>query len=117
MNQRGIAGRININHLEKRVIRPISFLGGCALATPPSNPVYIPGIPKVNAEILGPELSGSLRPQFSVISRYDRATDINCVPTTTRLDASSFANAPQWIGPDGTVAQINNLVSLDHACK
>jgi hypothetical protein len=55
--------------------------------------------------------------RFSVIPRYDRATDDGCVFTTTRLDANSFANAPQWRDSWGTVQTENNALGLDHACK
>lgn len=108
-----------INHLEKRTVSSIlSSIQGCSLATPSGSPVrVIPQYPKPSVSILRPDQSGNLEPRFSVIPRYGRATRINYVPTITRLDANSFANAPAWIGGDGKVRRSNNLLTIDHACK
>lgn len=69
-------------------------------------------------QIYKPDLAGNLPASFSVISRYDRATTIGCVVTTTRLSASEFSQAPGWTDYGKEVDDgENNRISPDHACK
>ncbi|KAI9692688.1 MAG: hypothetical protein M1820_009438 [Bogoriella megaspora] len=88
----------------------------CALTTPPTQPLTRPAYPYPYPDLLQDEQAGLMNPAYSVISRYDRATSINGLFTTTRLDANSFANAPHWDDYlRSREGNKNNDVSLDHA--
>jgi hypothetical protein len=116
--KRSIAGRLVMNRFEKRADSlTISSLGGCALTTPAAHPLTRPGWPSVYYDMIVPDQAGVAPVAYSVISRYDRATSIGCVFTTTRLDANGFVGAPQWADYNLNFWPDNNGASLDHACK
>lgn len=76
-----------------------------------------PAWPAITKDIMVPDNKGNLPASFQSLSRYDRATNIGCVFTTTRLDVAAFTNAPAFTDYSGKVFRNNNDGSLDHACK
>jgi hypothetical protein len=123
LRKRAIAGRITMNHLQKRgASSRVTSLSNCRLQTPRASPLFFPAYPAPTAEMLDKELNpaakGPIPASLSTISRYDRATSTGgCVFTTTRLDAKDFSAAPAWSNYEGKAYSNNNDASLDHACK
>lgn len=115
--KRSIAGHTTLNHIKKPALpSTIQSLGGCSVATPTSWPLSFPGGPSVYSDMIQPDSVGKMNPKFSKISRYDRATRIGDVFTTTRLHADELFNLPKWQDSREVVYVTNNRWSLDHAC-
>lgn len=117
--KRGIAGRITMDPIHKRgqsVL--INNLGGCQLATARQEPLTQPGWPSINVDMIPSDMADDMPEEYSEISRYDRATRVGCVMTTTRLSARQFHRAPSWMNlEENNFNNRNDAASLDHACK
>ena len=107
-------------HMNKKRAKPsaIPKLGDCVLNPPPNSPLTLPGWPRATPDVLNPEIAGNLKPQYSTMSRYDRASSSDCVFTTSRVNAKDFSNAPHWQDSRGRDwNNANNIATLDHACQ
>ncbi|CAD6448847.1 21725305-b7ef-4914-aa7c-2f61d60e08b6 [Sclerotinia trifoliorum] len=109
LRRHNIAGRVPLD--KRGVTSDILSLGGCTMAKSLTQPAW----PAITKDIMGPDGKGKLVASYKSISRYDRATNIGCVFTTTRLDVAAFTNAPAFTDYSGKVYKNNNDGSLDHA--
>ncbi|KAI9643088.1 hypothetical protein NHQ30_008823 [Ciborinia camelliae] len=104
-----IASRVPLD--KRGATSDILSLGGCAMTTSLTRPAW----PAITKDIMSPDNAGNLPTRFKALSRYDRATNVGCVFTTTRLNVAAFTNAPTFTDYSGKLFKNNNDGSLDHA--